>query len=292
MRKEYQLITIYCAVSHHYDSALVIQAQRCSNNFCPKFTDEECIATYIWGIYNQKYEMKACYEFIKDYYDDWFPALPSYQAYNNRICFLADTLKTLAGILLCDLGLDPGHSDFIYDSLPIVVAGSKRSGKARVANELCSKGYCASKDMWYYGAKLHTLAQSNCKSLPTPASMMISKASEHDLPIAKAMLDDARNIRVFSDTALADKEWQAYMLSENNVEILTPVKRRKGQKKLAFLDAMYSTAVSSVKQAIESFNNWIIQKTNIQHASKVRSAAGLTSFVFARIVCACFMIKA
>ena len=107
MDKETRIITLFCAVCHHYDNALVIQAQRCSNNFCPKFTDEEVITTYIWGIYNQKFEVKACYEFIKDYYGDWFPDLPSYQAYNNRICYLADAFKSLASILLCCLGLDP-----------------------------------------------------------------------------------------------------------------------------------------------------------------------------------------
>jgi hypothetical protein len=266
----------------------VAHAQRQSNNFCPKFTDEECIATYIWGLHNQKFEVKACYEYIKDYYGDWFPNLPSYQAYNSRICYLADAFKALAGRLLCGLGLDAGHSDFATDSMPIVVAGEKRSGKAKTASELCSKGYCASKDMHYYGVKLHILAQCNHKAKPTPALMSISKASEHDLPVAKEMLDGTKNIRVFGDMAFIDKSWQAYMLSESNVEILTPIKRKKGQERLSSWDRLYSTAVSSVRQAIESLNNWLIVKTNIQRASKVRSVAGLTAFVFARIACACF----
>ena len=254
MTKEIELIELYCAVCHHYDSALVLEAQRASNNFCPKFTDKECIATYIWGIRNQKFEVKACYEFIKDYYGDWFPDLPIYQAYNSRVCFLADAFKALAGILLRGLGLDPGHSDFANDSMPIVVAGSKRSGRAAAASEMCSKGYCASKDMWYYGVKLHTLAQCNPGSLPSPVLMAVSKASEHDLPVAKELLDDAANMRVFGDSGLIDGQWQAYMMKENNVEILTPIKRKAGQKKLPYWDALYSSAVSSVKQAIESFN--------------------------------------
>ena len=183
MTKHIQLIELYCAVCGHYDTALVAQAQRCSNNFCPDFTDEECISTYLWGIYNQKFEVKACYEFITDYYGDWFPKLPSYQAYNKRICLLADSFKTFASILLCDLGLDPDHSDFVIDSIPIVVAGGKRSGRAKTANELCNKGYCASKDMWYYGVKLHIFAQTNYKKMPTPALMTVTKASEHDLPV-------------------------------------------------------------------------------------------------------------
>jgi hypothetical protein len=288
MTKHLQLIKLYCAVCYHYNSALVTQAQRCSNNFCPKFTDEECITTYIWGLHNQKFEVKACYEFIKDYYGDWFPDLPSYQAYNNRICFLSDAFKMLASILLCEVGLDRDHSDFLNDSIPIVVAGSKRSGRAKTAGELCNKGYCASKDMWYYGVKLHTFAQCNYKKMPTPALMTVSKASEHDLPIAKELLSDVVNINFFGDCAFIDKEWQTYMLVEKNVKIFTPIKLKKGQKKLPFWDGIYSSAISGIKQAIESFNNWIIEKTNIQRASKVRSVAGLTAFIFARIACAIF----
>ena len=284
-----KIIELYCAVCDHYDNTLVVHAQRQSNNFCPKFTDAECITTSIWGIFNQKFEVKACYKFIRDYYGEWFPDLPSYAAYNNRICYLADAFKELASLFICDVGLDSDHSDFVIDSLPIVVASAKRSGRATVAEELCNKGYCASKDMWYYGVKLHVLAQCKHKSLPTPANMVVSKASEHDLPIAKEqLLDGVNNIRLFGDTAFADKEWQDYMLSEHNVEIITPIKRKKGQKKLDYWDGIFSTAVSSVKQVIESFNNWIIEKTNIQRASKVRSTAGLTAFIFARIACALF----
>jgi hypothetical protein len=286
--KELQFIEIYCAVCQHYDNTLVLEAQRQSNNFCPKFTDAECIAIYIWGIANQKFTVSGCYDFIKDYYDGWFPDLPSYQAYNNRICYLADAFKALANILLGGLGLDISHADFIIDPIPVVVAGEKRSSKAKTASELCDKGYCASKGMFYYGVKLHTVAQCNYKAMPTPALMMISKASEHDLGIGKEMLDDAANIRVFGDMAFIDKAWQDNMLNERNVQILTPIKRKKGETRLDSADKLFSTAVSSVKQAIESFNNWLIEKTTIQRASKVCSVAGLTAFLFARIACACF----
>lgn len=288
MDKYTQLIELYCAVCHHYNNTLVAEAQRQSNNFCPKFTDEECITTYIWGIINQKFTVRGCYDFIQDYYGDWFPELPSYQAYNNRVCYLADAFKGLAHALLGGLGLDPTHADFLTDSMPIVVAGPSRSGRAKAAAELCDKGYCASKDMYYYGIKLHTVAQCNYKAMPTPALMTISKASEHDLNIAKQMLGDAANIRVFGDMAFIDKTWQSNMQAERNVAILTPVKRVKGVEALQAADKLFSAAVSSVKQAIESLNNWLIEKTNIQRASKVRSASGLLAFVFARIACACF----
>jgi hypothetical protein len=291
MTKHIQLIELYCAVCHHYNNTLVAHAQRLSNNFSPKFTDEECITILIWGIYNQKLDVKRCHEFVTDYYGDWFPTLPEYHGFNKRVNYLSDTFKAFADILLSGLGLDGTHTDFIYDSMPVVVAGSARSGRAKAAKELCSKGYCASKKMWYYGVKLHTIAQCNHKAMPTPSVMQISKASEHDRPIAGMMLDNASNIRLFADMALADAEFKSRMLTENNVEILTPVKRGKGQEHLHSGDKLFSRAVSSVKQAIESFNNWLIERTGIQRASKVRSAFGLTAFLFARIACACFFFN-
>jgi len=289
--RDLQLIELYVAVCHHYDNTLVAFAQRQSNNFCPKFSDEEVMTVLIWGIYSQKLEVKRCYEFIKDYYGDWFPNLPSYQTFNKRVNFLADAFKVLAGLLLGGLGFDTDHSDFIYDSMPIVLAGSARCGSARVADELCSKGYCASKDMWYYGAKLHILAQANHKSMPTPSTMQVSKASGHDRKIAEQLLEGVHNIRVFTDMALLDSQWQADMFAKNNVEILTPIKRAKGQKTLCSADKFLSRAVSSIKQAIESLNNWLIEKTNIQRASKVRSTDGLMVFLFARVAYACFWFK-
>lgn len=40
-------------------------------------------------------------------------------------------------------------------------------------------------------------------------------------------------------------------------------------------DDLYSAAVSSVREPIEAFFGWLINKTNIQEAQKCRSMAGL-----------------
>jgi len=101
---------------------------------------------HLGGIANQKHTVKGCYDFIEELYGGWFPNLPSYQAYNRRICYLASTFKLFANTLLTGIGLDLSQTDHVIDSMPIVVAGVKRSGRAKAASELCSEGYCASKD--------------------------------------------------------------------------------------------------------------------------------------------------
>ncbi|MEM6265544.1 MAG: hypothetical protein AAGI38_23785, partial [Bacteroidota bacterium] len=53
---------------------------------------------------------------------------------------------------------------------------------------------------------------------------------------------------------------------------------------------LISTSVSRVRQPIESFLNWIDQKTDIPSASKVRSTQGLSVHVFGKLAAAMFFL--
>ena len=283
MEKEIKLIKLYCTICHYYNTTIVTEIQRLSNNFCPKFTDEECITIYLWGISNQKYEMKAMYEFICDYWREWFPDLPKYESFVKRVGFLAPAFRILAQVLAYEQDMDTSVIEHIIDSLPIIVANERRSGSAKTASDICNKGYCASKDMYYYGVKLHSLSQKQYHTLPKLALFGVTPASVSDITFAKENLGDIRNIDIYGDKIYNDSEWFEYMRTHNNVNISAPVKLKKGQEILECYDRLYNTAVSSIRQPIESFFSWLIEKTHIQTASKVRSTNGLLSFIFARI---------
>jgi len=49
---------------------------------------------------------------------------------------------------------------------------------------------------------------------------------------------------------------------------------------------MYSYQVSKIRQPIEGFFNWLIEKTDFQNASKVRSTKGLLIHVFGKLAAA------
>jgi hypothetical protein len=77
--------------------------------------------------------------------------------------------------------------------------------------------------------------------------------------------------------------------------MLTPVKAIKGQpdnikQRDKASNDLFSKAVSKIRQPIESSLNWLIQKTDIQRESKVRSDKGLIIHIFGRIAVAllCF----
>ena len=76
-----------------------------------------------------------------------------------------------------------------------------------------------------------------------------------------------------------------------NSEMLTPVKAVKGiPDVLKSFDRakndLYSRAVSKIRQPIESLFNWLIEKSDIQRASKVRSTKGLTLHAYGKLAVA------
>jgi hypothetical protein len=95
-------------------------------------------------------------------------------------------------------------------------------------------------------------------------------------------------------TCYADKAYQVQsevIHQEQQVVLLTPVKKEKGQEFLDTADQWLSTAISPVRQPIESFFNWLNEKTRIQIASKVRSYQGLMVPVFGGLAAALFIMR-
>lgn len=141
--------------------------------------------------------------------------------------------------------------------------------------------------MYYYGVKLHILGQKRLNTIPTMTSVIVTPAAVNDITTAKQFLRQWHNIDVFTDKIYSDDKWRAE-LAQHNVTVSTPIKLKKGQSILDSADKLFSYAVSRTRQAIESFFNWLQEKTKIQCASKIRSTQGLLSFVFARIASVAF----
>jgi hypothetical protein len=176
----------------------------------------------------------------------------------------------------------------LFDSVPIITCSAKRRGK--VAREITDKGYCASKDLHYYGVKLHSVGFQRPGTIPFPEILKITPASENDLTALRDFLENVENRSAFGDKAFVDKDLSNLMKSKD-AELYTPIKLVKGESELIRQfnkvgDELFSATVSSIRQPIESFFNWLIEKTQIQKASKVRSTKGLIVHIFGKIAAA------
>lgn len=279
-----QLITLYEMVCKYYQEELWVYCQRFSPHCDLAFTDEEVITLFLFGIISKHGQIQTIYNEADRHLRDWFPRLPSYAGFVQRVNRVSDVFAPLVEILSAR---DAISGDWLLDSQPIIVAQQGRSFKARVAPEYASRGYCASKKLYYYGVKLHVLGQQQIGSLPFPDYIGITPAGENDGKVLENLLPYLPENRAYGDKAY---EYLKPLAAVRGIELLTPIKRAKGQEYLDVTDQWLSRAVSQVRQPIESLFNWINEQTGIQKASKVRSSSGLLVHVFGRLAAALFML--
>ena len=134
--------------------------------------------------------------------------------------------------------------------------------------------------------KLHAIVVRRPGCLPLPLSLMATGAAQHDLPAAKQILKDhivLKQGRLYADKTYIDAAWEVALKNDHAVELITPRKKRKEDSLVS--DDTFSSFVSSVRQPIECFFNWLNRLTNIQSACLVRSLSGLLQSLKARSSC-------
>ena len=246
---------------------------------------------FLFGIMQRRFKLKDIYNYSKNHLLSWFPLLPSYQAFDNRLNRMAEVFPVLIQDILSYAPVEGIRFDIsLIDSMPIVLANAKRSQQAKVANGLCNKGKCASKGMYYYGVKLHVMGFKRDGTIPLPEYVGLTPASDNDLSVFRTIVPQVYNRSIFADKAYADTLLNQLLQEQQNATIRTPVKKRRGQEELDMFAKLLSTSVSKVRQPIESLFSWLEEKVAIQVASKVRSENGLKVHVFGRLAAAVFMI--
>lgn len=220
--------------------------------------------------------------FFQNYWADWFPALPSYQAFCCRLNNLEPSFQIIARQLLKLLAAGQASEiDHLVDSFPVMLAKGAFARRASVAREFASVGYCAAKRLHFHGVRLHLLAARRSGRLPLPSEIWFRAANVHDLTAFKEQVIDLPDCSLFGDKAFCDAALKK-QLKEQKTQLFVPLKKPKG-KEQSQSDKSYSRLVSKFRQPIESFFKWLNDKTQIQTASSVRSASGLLLHCFGKL---------
>lgn len=231
MKHAINLIQLYYQVCRMYNRYIAKNVLRFSyNGHQGHISDEELLTIYLFcTMYEQKTTKKAMHTYIIRHWHNWFPALPSYQTFNDRLNRLAVVFPVLLTQVL-QQSPTTGQYDvgvLLGDSFPIITCSATRQPK--VALPLVSKDYCASKDLWYYGIRLHALAQQSLvHRLPHPVYFQMHTASKHDLEALRPVLEKLANCLLVLDKAYCD-EPLAQTCHQHHSYLFTPEKQKKGE---------------------------------------------------------------
>ena len=254
-----------------------------SPNRIPHFSDEEVMTVYLWGTLRGYRAITQIHDYAQDHLHDWFPRLPAYQTFVGRLNRLGSVFAELAmrwiSCATYSRIVDLRH---VIDSIPIVMAIESRRYQAKVASEFANCGYCATKDLHYYGVKLHMVALRRPHALPIPDVWSVTPASPNDITVLQELADELHHYHIIGDRAYPDEDLQ-HQFQEHRGQLQTPIKRKRNQPPLTLFQKAYNTLVSKIRQPIESLMEWINDKTGIQSASRVRSLKGLLVHVCGKL---------
>lgn len=124
---EHRLIELYLLVCKAYDNQPCLKYQRLSN-FKPRCTDQELLTMYLFGHFQGFSQQRRIYQYVRQHWQQWFPTLPSYQAFNRRLNLLVASFEHIIGKTLSAGVEQLAHgSDRLIDSMPVMLAKGTRS---------------------------------------------------------------------------------------------------------------------------------------------------------------------
>jgi hypothetical protein len=244
------IIEVYCIVEEELKKIQCGSKLR-TKGYSPKLSDEEVLTMEIAGEYLRLSKDKQIWSYFKTHYKTWFPNIGTRETFIRQSANLHELKRVIHKELIqstksCDENM------YIADSFPIPPHIKSRAYSGRNFKKEADYGYCASKDLHYYGFK----------------GMFIinSQGVVVDLDIAPANTDDRAILKGFSMSnciLLGDKGFLCKELKQDlqdyNVNLLTP--SRKNAKKPNILPEWFYKTRRRIETVIGQFTDrFSIQK--------------------------------
>ena len=213
------IITVYCLVCDHYPVIQTMYPLR-RGGFAPCLTDEEVITMEICGEYFKQATDQDIFDYFRAHYRSWFPQLTDRTRFVRQAANLWQVKAAIHQRLTIVSGqaADPVQ---VIDTLPVPVCGSTRAARDRCFKPDADYGYCAAKDLHYYGFKLGLrIARSgmitSCPLLP---------ARPHDINLLTDLVEGFHGV-VPADKGFIDAVRHALLQERQGVLVITPRRNR------------------------------------------------------------------
>lgn len=212
--------------------------------------------------------------FIRANYLGLFPHLVDQSQFNRRARKLRMLVECIRQHWAEQMGVTLA-TEFLLDTKPLPVVGYKRSkGHSNFAGS-ATYGYCASRNLHYFGYKLVTLSTMD----GVPVAYDLVPANTDERLAAETVLSAITNCDVFCDKGFISEEWQTEQLVIHGNRIWTPARvNQKIQNPKGF-----DRWLNALRERIESVYNEI-QNTgrNLERLLR-KTVMGLATHVAAKM---------
>ena len=108
----------------------------------------------------------------------------------------------------------------IIDSFPLPLCQPVRNYRTRIFNGLADIGYNASKNLWFYGFKVHMLVTLSGYIL----NYLVTPASVHDIRAVEDLLEICRQAYILADLGYLSRDLKDHLV-QKGYHLWTPLRR-------------------------------------------------------------------
>ncbi len=207
----------------------------------------------------------------------YFPNMLSKGQLNRRLLRITkDVWNTVLERLSLERDKKEPITEFIVDSFPIPACKLVRRNRNKIYPEKKYIGYCAAKQEFFLGIKLHMISDV----YGYPKQSILLPASESDIAgLRKIDLNLPKNSALYGDKAYNDYEYEDRLIQEKQVHLL-PIRKKNSKRKgggyLAQIRRRKRKAIETAFSCIEK-----LMPRSIHAVTKIGFEFKVTLFVLA-----------
>jgi hypothetical protein len=212
------IIAVFLVVCEQYQ-AVKKQYRLRRGGFAPTLSDEEVITMEICGEYFKLGCDKDLFAYFHTHYLHFFPKLTDRSLFVRQAANLWQVKVAIQKRLVVVSGQanDPVQ---VIDTLPLPVCVLTRAMRDHCFKTEADFGYCAAKDMHYYGFKLGLRISRLGMSTHYP----LLAARPHDIQSLDTLLEGFEGM-VPADKGFIDAYRQSLLLERHRIMVVTPVRK-------------------------------------------------------------------
>jgi len=212
--------------------------------------------------------------FIRANHLDMFPKLLVQSQFNRRARGLRLLVEELRRSWLTELGV-LCETQFLFDTKPVPVMGYKRSKRYSDFAGSAAYGYCASRNLHYFGYKLVTV--TTLSGLPVVYELVPANLDEREA--AEAVLFHLFHCDLFGDKGFIGEDWQALIRDLTGNRIWTVKRANQHDQNPSAFDAL----LNSIRERIEGTFNEIQNTGRNLERLLAKTIVGLCTRVIAKM---------
>ena len=240
----------------------------------PRLTDSEVITLMLAQDYIPYPGENQYIGYLKANYLELFPDLITQSQYNRRARNLRLLVEEMRRYWLQALGL-LSQGDLLLDTKPIPVMGYKRSKRRSDFAGSADYGFCASRNLKYYGYKLVSL----CTLEGIPVAYELVPANTDERLAAESVLYALRGCRIYADKGFIGEDWQERIFRHTHNRIYTAKRANQADQNPVDFDRW----LNRIRERIEGVFNEVQNTGRNIERLLAKTVVGLSTRVISKM---------